>query len=96
MPDFLRKIQEGDEAAKRRWLVASSLVAMALVVFVWLNYFNALVQPAGTPPPPDGVQGLTFWQTFKAGLKIVAQGIGGEIKSLWGAVRAPKSYNIQP
>ena len=95
--NFLKRLQESDENVKRRWLILGSAVMMILVVFVWLNYFNALVQQASAPAPAEqSERGLTFWQTFKSGLGIVFQTAGSKIKSWFEIVRSPKSYSIQP
>jgi len=40
---FIEKLQELDETMKKRVLIAGSAVLMALVVYVWLGYFNSIV-----------------------------------------------------
>ena len=93
--NFLKRLQESDENVKRRWLIVSSAVIMILIVFIWLNYFNTLIQQASSPVD-QAEYGLTFWQTFKSGLGIVSQGIAIKIKSWFEVLRSPRSYNIQP
>ena len=97
MINFIKKLQTSDESVKKRWLIMSSAFMMILIVFIWLNYFNTLVQQAGAPAPAEQAEhGLTFWQTFRSGAGIVSQSIGATIKSWFEILRLPKSYNIQP
>lgn len=97
MLNFLKKLQESDDSVKKRWLILSSAVMMFIVLFVWLNYFNTLIQQAGAPAPTEQAEhGLTFWQTFKSGLKIVSRGIAAKMESWFEILKSPKSYNIQP
>ncbi len=46
--EFLRKVQALDENDKRKVLVVSTIVIMAIVVFVWIAYFNSIVVPVGS------------------------------------------------
>ncbi len=95
--DFLKRLQESDENIKRRWLILSSAVMMIFIVFIWLNYFNTLVQQAGAPAPTEQAEhGLTFWQTLKSGLGIVFQSIKANVSAWFEMLRSPKSYSIQP
>ncbi len=41
--DYLAELQSLNEPMKRRVLIAASAVVMALVVFVWVGYFNNIV-----------------------------------------------------
>ncbi len=41
--DYLAELQALDEPMKRRVLVAASAVMMAIVVYVWIGYFNSIV-----------------------------------------------------
>ncbi|MBI4086317.1 MAG: hypothetical protein HY433_03725 [Candidatus Liptonbacteria bacterium] len=95
--NFLKRLQESEENVKRRWLILGSAVMMILVVFIWLNYFNTLVQQASAPAQTEQAErGLTFWQTFKSGLGIVFQTAGSKIKYWFEIARSPKSYSINP
>jgi hypothetical protein len=40
---FIEELQSLDEPVKRRVLVIAAIVAMFVVVYVWLGYFNNLV-----------------------------------------------------
>ncbi len=95
MLNFLKKLQASDEGVKQRWLIASSAILMAIVIFLWLGYFNALIQPVNAPPPTESAD-LSFWQTFKTGLGIISENIKSEIKSWLGILKSPKDYIIQP
>jgi hypothetical protein len=43
MPSFLEELQAMSESRKRQVLIISTVVIMALVVGVWLAYFNSVV-----------------------------------------------------
>ncbi len=98
MNDFLKKIQESDDAEKRKWLFVFSGVAIAVVVFLWLKYFNSLLGPVSPAEQQNigGGNGLAFFETFKAGLAIVVKTIGGAIKSVVDFILQPTSYIIKP
>ncbi len=98
MENFIKKLRDSDNAVKRRWLVVFSAIAMVFVVFIWTKYFNSLVAPIGAPQPTEQGpgEGFTFWQTFKSGLAIISQSLGGLLHSLINIFREPKDYIIQP
>ncbi len=45
---FLEEIRSLDEKRKRNVLIVASLLAMALIVFVWAQYFNAILMAPAT------------------------------------------------
>lgn len=76
--DLLEKVRSLDEGAKRKVLIASSIVVMVAVVALWAIYFNNIVMaPAGdagqaataaTPAPSvpaasPSSSGPGFWHT---------------------------------
>ncbi len=97
MIEFIKKLRGADDTVKRRWLILASAGMMIVVIFLWLQYFNTLVQPGNTPvSAEEGRQGLTFGQTFRAGLGAVSQTAAEAIKSWVQLLRSPKDYTIQP
>ena len=42
MAGFLEKLRSADNATKTRWIILFTSVAMAIVLYVWLAYFNTL------------------------------------------------------
>lgn len=77
---FIGKIQNSDEAIKKRWLIGASAASMIIVIAAWLFYISFVIKPIGSPESPsaDG----QFWPIFKNGLVIV----GAELKNLSGRV----------
>ncbi len=77
---FIEKIQNSDEAIKKRWLIGASAASMIIVITVWLLYISFVIKPVGNQESPsaDG----QFWPIFKNGLVIV----GSELKNLNGRV----------
>lgn len=103
MKKFLNKIQTGSEANKMRWLILFSVIAAALVLFVWLKYFDSIVASqtnnqdvAGQQTGQETSNGFAFWQTFKAGLGVVFQSIANGFHSIFSIISQPKSYMINP
>ncbi len=46
MNEILEKVRSLDDDAKRNVLIVSSAIAIAIVVGVWIIYFNAMVMPS--------------------------------------------------
>ncbi len=103
MREFLKKIQTGSERDKMRWLILFSGIALVLVLFVWLKYFDSIIAGqtnnqgvSGQQTEQEAGQNFAFWQTFKAGLGVVFQSIADGFHSIFNAIREPKSYIVKP
>ena len=103
MKEFLKKIQTGSERNKVRWLILFSGIAVVLVLFIWVKYFDSIIASQTNSQDLTGQQadqnngnGFAFWQTFKAGLGVVFQSIVDGFHSIFNAVSQPKSYMIKP
>ena len=91
---FLEDLQNSDAATKRKWLVFFTVCAMAVIIFAWVSYFNALVMPAAAPSAPD--QSFTFGQTLRAGLGVLWQSTFTGIKNFGKIFTASRTYQISP
>ena len=96
---FLEKLQNSDEDTKRRWMVILTIVAMVIVIYVWLAYFNNLI--AGLSAPPQEIaadapesKGFTFWHSTKNGLGLVYNGFIGKLRWLGEVLGEPREYII--
>ncbi len=103
MKEFLKKIQNGSERNKVRWLILFSVIAAMLVLFVWLKYFDSIIASQTNNQDVTGQQAeqnngnsFAFWQTFKAGLGVVFQSIADGFHSIFNAISQPKSYIVKP
>ncbi len=74
--NFVLKIQNSDESAKKVWLVVLSGLSMVVVVALWLTYMKLTV--ATVTPPSDVVavenaenNTTGFFAIFSAGAKII-------------------------
>ena len=71
---FIEKIQNSDEATKKRWLIGTSVVSMVFIIALWLVYIGFIIKPM------DGERGSTStdesWPIFKSGLLIARAEIG--------------------
>ncbi|MCR4328719.1 MAG: hypothetical protein NUV53_04390 [Patescibacteria group bacterium] len=101
MGSFLRKLQESDDTAKRKFLIISSLVIMLVIVYVWLMYFNNIVASV-SDTSTDVAENVpteshsTILSTMKRGSAVVYQNIWGSIQWVAGALQSPKEYIIKP
>jgi hypothetical protein len=98
--NFLEKLQSSDEATKQRWLVGSAAVIMAIVVFLWLAYFNALVVgPKDAASGSDirtGSTGATFFGTMKNGISVIYNGFWAKLRAFGNILEQPREYIIKP
>lgn len=103
MKNFLEKLQSADEATKKRWMVLTVAVIMALVIYVWLAYFNNLiagfssgqaqsVASSAAEPASSG----SFLETAKNGLASLYQIFSDKIHSLGQVLQSPREYIIKP
>lgn len=78
---FIEKIQNSNEATKKRWLIGASAVSMVFIITLWLVYIGFIIKPI------DGEKTSTstdeFWPVFKNGLIIARAEIGRLITQLW-------------
>ncbi|HVO28558.1 MAG TPA: hypothetical protein VMT81_01065 [Candidatus Paceibacterota bacterium] len=88
---FFEELRSLSEPAKRKILVASTVVIMFAVIYIWLGYFNNLVSisPPTSPATADADAGRnsagSWWQA-------IGSGIAGAVKEL----RGPGQYNVKP
>ena len=72
--NFITKLQNSDEAIKKRWLIGASAVAMILIISLWLVYLNYTLGKTGAVEN-ESDNSTSFWQVFKTGLVIVGNSI---------------------
>ncbi len=91
----LRKLQNADNARKRKWLTWLTTFAMLIVILAWIQYFNTLVVP---PSHSGGAGGrsFTFGETFRAGLEAVRDSALAGIRKIGTIWNAPNSISIEP
>lgn len=111
---FLAELRESSEARKRRWLYGLSGASMATVFAFWLMYMNVIVpvvpsvEPSVAPGadvvrapavPAEEREGTDVWKTFTAGVRVVAEELGGaarRVKELFShTIGAPKEIRIE-
>lgn len=90
----IEKIQDSDEAAKKRWLIASSAVTMILVISLWLVYINNTIQPVNNVIEKQESE-IGFWQIFKNGLNIVGESIWDGVKSFISKITSERTITIE-
>lgn len=70
-------------------------IAMVIVIFVWLAYFNNLIAGFSAPPEPvaEGT-GFGFWITMKNGLAVIYDGLVGKLHWFGSILGEPREYII--
>lgn len=99
--NFLERLQSSDEATKQRWLIGSAVVIMAVVVFLWLAYFNSFVIGPRSGAPAEAGQkaeggGVTFFGTMKNGASVIYNGFIGKLRTFGNILEQPREYIIKP
>lgn len=97
MIKFLEKLQSSSEATKRKWMFATTLVIMVLVIYVWLAYFNNLVggfNQSETATAPQG--SFTFWQSMKNGTAVIYQTFNDKLHAFGQILASPREYIVNP
>ncbi len=97
---FLKRLQGADAATKRRVLIISSAVAMVVVLYVWLAYFNNLLVDAGEntglASGQEEQQHASFWQTMQRGSAILYENVTGAIGRFGEMFKGPREYIVKP
>ncbi|MBI3046271.1 MAG: hypothetical protein HYY86_01865 [Candidatus Harrisonbacteria bacterium] len=95
--NFFLKLQQEDEATRKRWLIILTSGTMAVVVSLWLVYLNFTIK-ALAPEPPKEEAG--FFKTSANGLQIISQETALKISQLSAYLKSlanqTNSITIQP
>lgn len=92
--ELVKKIQNSDEATKKRWLIASSAIAMVLIISLWLVYINWTIKSVGDDSEKQELE-IGFWQIFKTGLKVVGELIWNGIKNFVSRITGERMITIE-
>ncbi len=95
---FIEKLQNSDEDTKKRWMFVLTSVSMAIVVFIWLGYFNNLVTGLSAPKADELSKeaGFSFIESAKMSASVVYGGLVDKIHGLGNILNAPREYIINP
>jgi hypothetical protein len=104
MRKFIEKIQQADDDTKRWVLVVASAVAMAVVVCIWLVYFNNFITMSSNVPlaaqsPPSqnrAPAGTSFWGTMKHGAAILYGHFVGTLGWFGNVFNTQREYIVKP
>ena len=94
---WLQRIQESDEDKKKVYLIATSAVAMVVVVVLWAGYLNATIHSAFSPAKPQQADNnVSFSDTVKGGTATIYHAFIDWIKGTSQAISTPKDYMVSP
>ncbi|MDP3015351.1 MAG: hypothetical protein Q8N28_03020 [bacterium] len=91
---FIGKIQNSDEATKKRWLIVSSAIAMVLVISLWLVYINWTIKAVGDNVGKQDME-PGFWQIFKTGLKVAGESAWNGVKNSVSKITGERIITIE-
>src|SRR3989338_3561043 len=95
--NFFLKLQQEDEATRKRWLVILTSGTMVIVVSLWLVYFNFTIKALTSDPPKEEAG---FFQTSANGLQIISKETALKISQLSAYLKTlasqTNSITIQP
>lgn len=105
--NFLEKLQSASNEKKKIWMILFTSIAMVIVVFLWLMYFNNLVASLSRPSnlakaqPQDNAtatksRDFSFVETMKNSTAIVFGFLGDRFNDLVKIFEKPKEYIIKP
>ena len=91
---FLQKIQNSDEATKKRWLIGATAISMILVIGLWLVYIQSTVKSIGNNIE-DQESTVGFWQIFKNGLVVVFNSVKENIKIIISEITKSRTITVE-
>ncbi len=100
MSGFLEKLRKADEGVKMRWIILFTSIAMVIVIYVWLAYFNTLFatlntssavaeDQTGAPQQKAAHPSPTFLERMGSAYQAFTDAFGGIFK-------LQKEYVIRP
>ena len=101
MPDapqktFLEEIQSLDQATKQKVLIIASASIMAIIVFLWMAYFNTLIGGAPGIAVVSQMAAPATVSAPSASGPSVWQDIAHEFNAIVNFFKSPRQYEIKP
>ncbi|MBI2623264.1 MAG: hypothetical protein HYW65_01655 [Candidatus Liptonbacteria bacterium] len=95
---FLKRLQGADATTKRRVLIAGSAVAMVVVLYVWLVYFNNLLADAGGARTAGAGEetGASFWATMRRGSAVLYDNVADAFGRIGELLKGSREYIVKP
>lgn len=93
--EIIKKVQNSDNRAKKRWVIAATAVTMVLVTIMWLNSINNLIKPAYDQNPNFDDSTREFWPVMKNGLSVLTASLKKQIGNLISKIMIERSVTIE-
>jgi hypothetical protein len=98
---FFEQLQSLDERTKTKVLIVATAIAMIVVIYVWLAYFNNLIAGVAQPAPMAdasgaATEGAGVWQSMQNAAGFLYGKCIGVLHALGNILQAPRQYIIQP
>lgn len=100
---FISKIQQSDEATKKRWLIILSTVASLIAVGLWVLNLTVIFGRGQAPEVAQSTrledEAPSSWDTFTSSIYGATQDfrnvMSESMKSLKESVNTPREVNVQ-
>lgn len=97
---FFEELQSLDEPTKKKIMIVAAVVIMAMVIYVWLAYFNNLLASVTQPPVADnstaGASGGNLFDGIQQGTASIYRLFMNALHGLSSILEAPRQYIIHP
>jgi hypothetical protein len=95
---YLQKLQTADDATKRRYGALFALIIMAIVIYIWLAYFNTIITPVArvATVAPEEEMGFSFWDTVSKETASVYNAFANQLSKIKEMITKPKEYEVMP
>jgi len=99
---FIEELQELEAPVKKKVLAVSASIIMAVVVYVWLGYFNTIIASApaaaiaANATPTSTARAPGFFARIEGGGAYMARTFGIWASGMASAVKGPRQYIIKP
>lgn len=95
--NFLEKLQLLDESSKTKIIYVSTACIMAVIIYVWLAYFNNLISGIArgeTSAPKE--EDFSFWNSVSNGTAMLYNNFWNSAQGLGKILQTPREYIVQP
>ncbi len=99
---FLEELQSLDESTKNKIMIVTAIMIMAIVIYVWLGYFNNLIASVNQAPvaedgaSPSAPNGPGIGAILKNNAAFVYETFMNALRGLANILQAPRQYIIRP
>ena len=96
---MFQELQSLSEARKKQVIIISTIVIMAIVIGIWVTYFNSIIVGSSGQAEQQASSSIAI-APAAAPAQARGPGLWQDIKNIFGSIanifRSPSQYNIKP